>query len=108
MTRCEPNVHHAMTEFANIRNSISFFNMIMRSDLKFVLKDKWAIDLDFNTAILVDSQRNFHIGLELEDQHNTRAEYPFSDEDEDNNSTSKGLYCPSDNNLADNISRNEE
>ena len=80
----------------------------MRSDLKFILKEKWAINLDYNTAILEDVQRNFNVGLELEDQHNNEGDYLFSDDDKDNDSTNKGMYVPSDNNLADNISRNEE
>ena len=48
------------------------------------------------------------MGLELEDQHRNGVEYPFSNEDKDSRSTNKGLHVPSDNNLADNISRNEE
>ena len=83
-----------MMEFTNIGKNRPFFNRIMRSDLKFILTDKWAIDLDFNTATLVDSQRNFHMGLELEDQHNNEAEYPFSDNDEDNDTTNKECMSP--------------
>jgi len=99
-----------MMEFTNIGKNIPFFNRIMRSDLKFVLKDKWAINLDSNTAtlVVVDSQRNFHMELELQDQHNNEAEYSFSDDDEDNDTTTEGMYATSNNNIADNISRNKE
>ena len=82
----------------------------MRSDLKFILKDKWAIDLDFNTANLVDSQRNFHMGMELQDQHSNEAEYLSSDDgnNKENDLTTEGIYATSNNNIANNISRNEE
>jgi len=97
-----------MMEFTNIRKNRPFFNRIMRSDLIFILKDKWAIDLDFNTSTLVDSQRNFHMGLELEDQHNNEAEYAFSDNDEDNDTANEGMYVPSDNNIAYNLQHFEQ
>jgi len=99
-----------MMEFTNIGKNRPFFNNIIISDLKFVLKDKWAIylDLDFNTATLVDSQCNFHMRLELEGKYNNKAEYPFSNDDEDNDMTTEGMCVTSNNNIANNISRNEE
>ena len=108
VTRYELNVHHAMMEFTNIGKNRPFFNRIMRSELKFILKDKWAIDLDFNTATLIDSQRNFHMGLELADQHNNETEYLFSDDNGDIESTNGETYETLDNDKADNISRNNE
>ena len=81
-----------MMEFTNIGKNRPFFNRIMGSELKFIMKDKWAMDLDFNTATLIDSQRNFHMGLELEDQHNNETEYPFSDDDGDIDNTNGKTY----------------
>ena len=53
LTRYEPKLLQA---FAGIRKNRPFFNRIMRSDMKFTFKDKWEINLDFNTATLVDSK----------------------------------------------------
>ena len=57
---------------------------------------------------LIDSQPNFHMGLELADQHNNETKYPFSDDNGDIDSTNGETYKTSDNNKADNISRNNE
>ena len=48
------------------------------------------------------------MGLELEDQHNNEAEYPVSDDNGDNDNTNGETYVTSDNNVDDNISRNDE
>ena len=65
LVSCKPNILHAMMEFPEIKKNISFFNRIMTSEMKFVLKDRWGTDLDFNTATLVDSNRGFHREVEL-------------------------------------------
>ena len=43
------------------------------------------------------------MGLELEDQYNNEAEYLFSDNGKDNDTTNKGMYVSSDNNIADSM-----
>ena len=109
LTRCEPNLQHMMAEFTNITKNRSIYNAVKDSDIKFLMKNRWEIDLT-TTGTLVDSNSSLHLGLVADsitrNIMESRPQYDSLYNEEDTQGDLENSEHSSNNELADDISRN--
>jgi len=95
-----------MAEFTNISKNRSIYNAVKNSDIKFLMKNRWIIDLE-NTGTLVDSNSLFHMGLVVDSVTRNIMEFQYEREDpeEETLMNVEEHGHSSNNEFADNISR---